>query len=379
MTVPVPISFPESRVLADWWRDLKPHQPRSLWVGQFVLHRLDGLVRLSTLLPLDRLHLLLLRSLTPLSPFGAANPLHAAPIQPHFVHGILQALARDGLAARDTDGNWRATPLGVQASTDGSFQRFRDERRTFAFLAPLDGGSPQFVNLLVPADVGGAFPAPDPQFDAKDFHDCVAQSPEWKRRRGFPEDVTAISPSAEEAELDSPSLSAWRRVLVDSPVRVVMALVQTANAKDGGMLGFWVDPRGWVLQSSWPAIRWRDGWREIFPQIGAEVPIELWRKSWAEWCRLRGLPSVDVEKCSLLAQDQRLVVHASRRMIERLRALRSDALKGEAWLLGGDGPLRRAALLEVTEADDIGKLPPRTVAGPSETILRPPRNSVDSP
>jgi hypothetical protein len=81
----------------------------------------------------------------------------------------------------------------------------------------------------------------------------------------------------------------------------------------------------------------------------------VWRKTWNEWCHLRGLPVADVERCRLNAPDYRLIVYASRRLIERLKALRSDALKGEAWLLAGEGTVRRAALLEVIESDQEGR------------------------
>ncbi len=37
-------------------------------------------------------------------------------------------------------------------------------------------------------------------------------------------------------------------------------------------------------------------------------------------------------------------------LTDRLRAARSDAVKGEAWVLVGEGPVRRAALLELAEA-----------------------------
>jgi hypothetical protein len=35
--------------------------------------------------------------------------------------------------------------------------------------------------------------------------------------------------------------------------------------------------------------------------------------------------------------------------VERLRAARSDAVKGEAWLLAGTGSVRTAALVELHE------------------------------
>jgi hypothetical protein len=36
--------------------------------------------------------------------------------------------------------------------------------------------------------------------------------------------------------------------------------------------------------------------------------------------------------------------------VERLRQARSDALKGEAWLVAGGGSVRELALLELVEA-----------------------------
>jgi hypothetical protein len=62
------------------------------------------------------------------------------------------------------------------------------------------------------------------------------------------------------------------------------------------------------------------------------------------------LPSADIERCSTQLLDARLLIQAPHRLIDRLRMSRSDALKGEAWVLMGDGPVRRAAVLEVAEA-----------------------------
>jgi hypothetical protein len=44
-----------------------------------------------------------------------------------------------------------------------------------------------------------------------------------------------------------------------------------------------------------------------------------------------------------------LRVLAPGRLIDRLRAARSDALKNEAWLLAGTGRLRAAAVIELVE------------------------------
>jgi hypothetical protein len=265
---------------------------------------------------------------------------------------MFQSLARDGLIQRGEDGNWRPTPAGVRALAEGRYERAQEKRRAFAFLAPLGGGPAHFVNILEAPDVAGAFPAFESGFDPAEYHACFAQKAEWKRRHGFPESVTATPPFFDGIEESASQASDWRRVIVDHASRAVLALAQTADAEGTkGMLGFWIDPRGWILHSTRPAVRWRDGWQEVIPRLRDEIPLEAWRKSWKEWCSSRGLPVADVERCSMIARDHRLIVHASRRLIERLKALRSDALKGEAWLLVGDGAVRRAALLEVIEAD----------------------------
>jgi hypothetical protein len=356
MTVPVAFSFPGSRVLAGWWKDLEVYHPQSLSVAHVVLHRVEASVRATTVLTLDRLRSLLIRFLTLATPPGAGESLDALSLKTPFLVGMLQGLARDGLILRGEDGTWRPTPAGVRAAADGKYEHAQEKRRAFAFLTTLDGGTPHFVILLESPEVAGSIPAVEPGFDPAEYHACFTRTLEWKRRHGFPENVTATASFAGGTEGTSSAPSDWRRVLVDHASQAVMALVQTLDAKGmKGMLGFWIDPRGWILHCARPAFKWRDGWSEVFPGLRDEIPAAAWRKTWNEWCHQRGLPVADVERCSLIAQDHRLIVSASRRLINRLKALRSDALKGEAWLLAGEGAARRAALLEVIEADQEGR------------------------
>jgi hypothetical protein len=56
-----------------------------------------------------------------------------------------------------------------------------------------------------------------------------------------------------------------------------------------------------------------------------------------------------VEACRLERVDHRLLVHAPPRLIERLRAARSDAMKQEAWLLAGVGRIRSAAQIDLVQ------------------------------
>ncbi len=356
MTVPVALSFPGSRVLAGWWKELGVYHPQSLSVGHVVLHRLEAPVRAATAVTLDRLRALLIRFLTLATPPGAEESLDALSLKPSFLAGMLQGLARDGLILLGEDGTWKPTPAGERALAEGRYEQAQEKRRVLAFLTALDGGTPHFVNLLESPEAAGAIPAVEPAFDPAAYYACFTQTLEWKRRHGFPENLTATPSFSGGTEPTSSAPSDWRRVLVDHASQAVLALVQTVDARGmTGMLGFWIDPRGWVLHCARPAVRWRDGWRQVFPALRDEIPAEAWRKTWHEWCHPRGLPVADVERCSLIAPDHRLIVYASRRLIERLKALRSDALKGEAWLLAGEGAVRRSALLEVIEADQEGR------------------------
>ena len=54
MTAVPPWTFPGSRTLAGWWRQLAPLQPRQLWVGHLLFHRVEALVGLNQMRRPDR-------------------------------------------------------------------------------------------------------------------------------------------------------------------------------------------------------------------------------------------------------------------------------------------------------------------------------------
>jgi hypothetical protein len=174
----------------------------------------------------------------------------------------------------------------------------------------------------------------------------VTRAAEWKERYGFPTEVSAVFGPAPEAEA-----TAWRQVIVDRPERLLAVLVRVGNA--GGpdrLLGFAARQEGWVLQADAPAFAVAGRWDELFPELSAGPPAEAWREAWLAWCQPRGIPGAEAAACGLELRDERLLVRAPARLIERLQAARSDAIKGEAWLLAGEGAIRRAAVVELIEA-----------------------------
>ena len=109
---------------------------------------------------------------------------------------------------------------------------------------------------------------------------------------------------------------------------------------------WWRFPESWVLEPE-PLLALAEGWEEALPDLAVEPSPQMWRQAWQTWSQPRSLASADVAACRLERVDHRLLVHAPLRLIDRLRAARSDAIKQEAWLLAGEGRTRTAAQIEL--------------------------------
>jgi hypothetical protein len=236
--------------------------------------------------------------------------------------------------ARNGSAGWQPTEAGQQppASSPPVPARQR-ERRSFCFT---DSQPPTFVPLVA----GAALPLASPpafSFDLGVLEACARESDTWKTRHGFPLDVRrVIRPTGSED---------WQAVAVDRPAQAVLVLVEVAGKSGADLLGFAVRPEGWSLGRE-PVLTWPGGAEQLGP-LGGNAPPEAWRQAWQLWCQQRSLPSGEVEACRLEVVEHRLRVHAPPRLVERLRAARSDALKGEAWLLAGSGRVRPAAMIDL--------------------------------
>ncbi|MBY0524674.1 MAG: hypothetical protein K2R98_14820 [Gemmataceae bacterium] len=355
MTGPVPLTFPGSRTLAGWWRQLASWQPQALWVGHLFLHRAEALTRRTQQLPTDPLQLLILKALS-LAPAANADALEAR------LHLDLQLLgqALRSLQAADLardEGGWRPTPRGTHALVHGTYPRAVDERRVFYFVESERTDRPaQYLPLKQPATVPWAA-GDNWSFAPSLLTDCVRQPEDWKRRHGFPTDVDEVFDVG--AELASGQPESWQRVILDRPEHLAVALVPTRDAQgDERLLGFAVRQDGWALLSDSPAFVLGDSCREVFPSVVEGISREVWEQAWQTWCQPRGLGVVSDDTGSLQVEGHRLRVTVSARLLGRLRATRSDALKGEAWVLAGTGRLRAAALLDPIEGEVRPELHP---------------------
>jgi hypothetical protein len=240
------------------------------------------------------------------------------------------------------------TAAGQRALTDGSYTVHVHERHPFYFLdSPSPEQPPAFLPLLQPLRTAPR-DTPAPAIDVSWLMACIEQEPSWKRRHRFPGEVEAVlSSAAGAAEAD-----AWRRVVLVSAELAWLLLVRVAGDKEGGgLLGFSLQSEGWVLHGEKPALALEDSWPEVLPELAEEPSLEAWQQAWHLWCQPRRISAAEAAACRLERSGHQLLVHAPHRVIERLRAARSDAVKGEAWLLGGQGRIRPAALIRL--ADDL--------------------------
>ncbi|HXG13233.1 MAG TPA: hypothetical protein VNK04_25975 [Gemmataceae bacterium] len=376
MTVAGPLVFPGSRVLAGWWQLLAPFQPQALWVAHLLLHRVEALACVSRPRSLDRFARLVLQALT----LGHERTLPALEDRLHLgrqtLYQVLRRLQQEGLVQPGPSGEWQPTGLGRHALERDEYPAVGHERRRFYFVhSSAAGRKPHFLDL--PDAISAPCVAPDDwAFDVGILQACVRQPAEWKRRWGFPLDVEEVhtiprvGPPADALEggpdpnagaaADEPAAAlglpfptpipeppAWQRVIVDWPEHLLSALVLVAPGSGGErLLGFAAHTEGWVLQAERPAFRLGEDWAEVFPELTEESP-EIWQQAWRAWCQQRKLPLAEVEACTLQRHGHRLRVGAGKRLIDRLQAVRSQALRGEVWLLAGSGRIRPAAQLEL--------------------------------
>jgi hypothetical protein len=359
MTAAAPLLSPGSRVVAGWWRSLTPWRPQALWLGSLAIHHVEALVRVADVHTVDRFRLLLLDALRK-TPAGTAEGLEARlHLGTQFVNQALRGLAAEGLAHAPPSKHWSLTPLGLEALRDGRYVQTTLERRGFHFL---DGGrasqapapSPQFLNLTHFSCSAWTAPG-DFRFDPALLQVCIDQQEDWKEQHGFPGDVRelllpATAPGPDGHEQD-PLLRLWQRIVLDRPERLVAVLILAPTEQGGeGLLAFEMDPEGWRLETA-PVLNLGADWRRMLPDLAEEPPLESWRQAWQGWCQQRSLPVVEAEACHLERRGYQLRVKAPARLFDRLHAARSDALKGEAWLLAGNGRIRTAAQVEVHKAD----------------------------
>ncbi len=334
MTAAAPMTLPGGRALAGWWRELAGQAPRRLWYGHLVLHHVEALVEVRQPSPLTGLARALLAFLARRGrPLGAAAVAAELDLEPNLAAALLGQLHQGGWVEQTAS----STPEYALSSAGRAVEEFpaagRQERRSFYFA---DTRPPVYL----PLDPRAAGPLPPPagwRFDLAALEACLARPAHWKEQHGFPADVARLV-----WDKGAAGEASWREVPLDRPEQAHLLLVELA---DGTVQGLNVQPAGWVLERA-PVLRLPAGGEVIAPLVG-DVGADAWRQAWVAWCQQRSLPAAEVDACKLEPSGHRLVVKAPARLADRLRQSKSEANRGEAWLLAGGGRVRPAALVDV--------------------------------
>jgi hypothetical protein len=311
------------------------------------LHRVEALVRVQKPAQLEALPLFVLKAAALAhkpSLDEIEQPLH---LGKPLVRQILRRLEAEELIESNGDQAWALTPLGRQSLENGIYPRASHERRSFYFVESEQPGQPPHPLGLRNHPATVPWPAPeDWRFDTGLLEAALRRPAEWKAQHGFPTDVQEIVAAGPQT---------WQGIILDRPERLLAAMVLTPMGTHGEqLLGFGVQQEGWGLQTGEPAFVVTGSWQQVLPELAVAPSAEDWRQAWRAWCQPRALPAAEIDACGLEPHGCRLRVLAPSRLLERLRASRSDALKGEAWVLAGTGRLRTAARLDVVEAGREG-------------------------
>jgi|SRR5579884_993773 len=350
-------SWPGSRVLLGWWRELADYKPQRVHLAHLLVHRVEALVLVRRPRLLDRWQRALLGLAGAHVPHGGEliSSLSALQMDPQMLGQLIRELTDSGLLHRNGSGLWQMTPAGRHALETGAVPVAAEERRTFTLVdnsalgrpphfLPLELGPARLAEPASPEAVGCSF-------ETAFLEACIGQTPQWKARFRFPTDVESLlSPRPDE----SPAAN-WRRVILDTVEHRLVVFIHTAqpvgqasrlSSSAPRLLAFAVRPEGWALEAE-PLLTLAEGWEEALPDLTVEPTPAMWRQAWQTWSHPRSLPQAEVAACRLERADHRLLVYAPPRLIDRLRAARSDAVKQEAWLLAGEGRTRLAAQIEL--------------------------------
>jgi hypothetical protein len=328
-----PLPFPGSRSVAAWWRELAPQEPLRVWLTHLLVHRVEALADVDVTRPLGGLRLEVLRSLSAGHPPAGLDA------------GLLACVSRELVALgllTSTDRGRQITPAGRDASATGAVASRALQRRCFCFV---DNRAlqlpPCYIRVL---RRGSPVAPPEPwEFDSDILRQTALRPDDWKERRRFPREVHAV-------HLPEVGKDDWRLILFDQAEHFFVAFLELAGpAGETRLRGYAGQSEGWTLDTREAAIEIGESWQEALPDLAADPAIELWQGAWRAWGQQRGIPPAETATCRLARSGCLLQVEAPRRLLSRLQDTRSDALKGETWLLAGTGRARAAAKVELTE------------------------------
>lgn len=342
MTAASSLPYPSSRTLAGWWKQIAPLDPQSWWVGHLLVHRVEAAVQVDESQPLPPLTQILLQALHVSSSQGEAKLAElesALGLPSALLRPLLRELSQDSFVNSEGMEGWRLTEAGRAALMMGQSRASLCRRQTFSFAEQRTPtgerlGTPTYLALastpLARTGMSHNFP-----FDVAWLETCVRQGEDWKSAHAFPEGVKRLLRFEDNHEEEFP---AWKRVVLAHMEEVTITLVKTGE----GLKGFAVAPSDWSLDLTQPVLHVPTETEGLLNEEEASTA----KQAWIAWAKLRNLPLAEVEACRLAVEGCVLRIHGSQRLFDALTKIKSDLLKGDAWVLLGEGFVRRAMRLE---------------------------------
>jgi hypothetical protein len=338
-----PLPFPNRRTLAAWWRQISQirpaHRGPAFWVAHLWVHHVEALARVSRQVQTDRFTSLLLETLAT-GPGSAAAPLQLVfPFGGTAIQRMLYELESEGLIDTRSSSKWQLSERGQTARVKGAYATEEQQRRFFHFVADdRPDCTPHFL-LIRKRGLGHRI---DGEFSFQPRHvfETAGKDADWKRRHNFPLDVDEVLPPNTDGTLD------WRRIILHH-VEILPVVVTIESTR---LHGFHAESNAESLDVKTPVFELGDCWPDVFPDLAHEPSANQWHQAWCEWANHQKISSADAGKCRVERREHRLRVHATRAILDRLRAARHEPLKSENCVLAGEGRFRAAAPLEIVTA-----------------------------
>jgi hypothetical protein len=357
MTFPKPAAFPGGRVLAGWWKQLATWRPQSLWIGSIALERVEALCSVHQDEPLGPLDDVLLANLE--VPTAAEVLNQRLGVGQVLLARMLAKLEHKKAVVRNGQG-WSLTELGARARQCHMLTGRSVERRSFWFVADLEGSAPQA--FVTPANPGAFQAVESTRFNRGSLEallESVERKTEWKIARGFPLEVESIvAPEPASATND---LAAWEKIVIVHPYRLQAALISYRRDKgELAVAAFPYQEHGWALGAS-PVFDVEASWNELFPNLQMEPGEAVVTEAWRRWLAQRGMTDQSLDHYQLITRAERIGVVPTTDLPDGLGAPRGDLARGEAWLILQEGPLRRAMPMELVQRTVVDSTPTRSV------------------
>ena len=317
-----PPAFPSPRVVAGWLKHLAHSRPvHALAAGAVTFTRVEAAFREEVPAPPDPLADNVLRALAIRRTATAADLARLLHLGEPQVAAALREAVRAGRAEALTGQRFRPRPAADRP------KRYEVGRRRLALRNGRLLSLPDPGPMLVPAPPGPT---------------AAPRGWSWIRDRlalHGPDDL----PATDLLSPDDPEVG-WRAVSLERDEFMTLVLALDA----GGSLAVYPVTTADAELPAAPALRLDgDAAREAFPEVFAQPTGAERAAAWTGWARSRAVPPDDLSAAAVALDGLRLRVEPPPRLADWLRANRADLFAGETWLWVGDGPVRRAAALDV--------------------------------